>query len=84
MYPPLFVDGLYDNSGFYDWFAGLFAPIPYYDTNPVQYAYTPIDIPPRAPVVRPERPATYSRPPREVRRPLYERLALEPAPGGTN
>lgn len=75
MYPPIYVDGPYDTSLFNSWFAGWGAPIPYYDTDPVQYSYTPIDIPPRAPVVRPERTSAYSRIlPRQVRRPLYERV----------
>jgi hypothetical protein len=81
IYPPIFVDGLCDTSLFNSWFAGWHA-IPYYDTDPVQFAYTPIDIPPRAPVARPERAAVFTRVvPRQIRRPLYE---LSAAPRRTD
>ena len=45
---------------------------PYYESEPVQYAYTPADIPQRAAVVRPERatPASLILP-SHVRMPLY-------------
>jgi hypothetical protein len=45
---------------------------PYYDTDPVEFAYTPADIPPRAPVVRPDRTTLVSLiVPSQFRTPLY-------------
>ena len=45
---------------------------PYYETDPVQFAYTPADIPPRAAVVRPNRTTLVSLVvPSQARTPLY-------------
>jgi hypothetical protein len=83
MYPPLYVDGPYDTSAFTSWLAGWGAALPYYDSEPVQYAYTPIDIPPRATVVRPDRSSTFTRIlPRQARRPLYELVLTQRPPAG--
>lgn len=85
IYPPVYVDGPYDTSMFSPWPAGWGRTIPYYDTNPVQYAYTPIDIPPTSPVVRPQRESTHLRAlPRQVRRPLYELSRTQRRPDGQN
>lgn len=54
---------------------------PYYDTDPVQFAYTPANLPPPTPVVRPERTSPYSRIlPRQARQPLYELVAIQRPP----
>jgi len=85
MYPPIYVDGPYDTSLSNSWFNGWRTAIPYYDAAPIEYAYTPIDIPPRSPVVRPERVANYSRiMPRQVRKPLYQLAEPERRPDGRN
>lgn len=71
-YPLFYVDGPYDTSTFSYWLAGWGARLPYYESDPVQYAYTPIDIPPRTLVARPARASTFSRIlPRQFRKPLY-------------
>jgi hypothetical protein len=75
IYPPIYTDGPYDMSPFTAWLNSWGTVLRYYEADPVQYSYTPIDIPPRAPVVRPTRPVTHLRiVPRQVRRPLYERM----------
>jgi hypothetical protein len=45
----------YDTSGYYMEMGLYPTSVPYYEADPVQYAYTPADIPPRATVVRPPR-----------------------------
>jgi len=85
IYPPLYVGGPYNTSVFDSWFSNWGAAIPYYDTDPVQYAYTPIDIPPPTPVVRPARTTTSSRVlPRQLRKPLYELVAARQRPDEQN
>jgi hypothetical protein len=54
----------------------------YYDSPPVQFAYTPANIAPLAPVVRPDpaRPSPFALIlPRQARRSLHELVAAKPA-----
>lgn len=73
-YPPVYLS---DNYGAEEYLAGLLGwstERPYYDTDPVQFSYTPADVPPRAPVVHPDRaqPSRYSLVlPLKARKPLY-------------
>jgi len=50
---------------------------PYYEADPVQFAYTPADVPPRAAVVRPDRATLISLVvPGQARTPLYRLVAM--------
>jgi hypothetical protein len=67
----------YDTTGYYAEDMGVYvAPTPYYEADPVQYAYTPADVPPRAAVVRPGRSAPAAIiVPASARMPLYALVA---------
>ena len=66
----------YDTTGYYTELGFYPTWVPYYEADPVQYAYTPADIPPPAPVVRPSRtsPAALIVP-GPARKPLYALVA---------
>jgi hypothetical protein len=50
---------------------------PYYEADPVQFSYTPADIPPRPAVVRPDRATLVSLVvPSQARMPLYGLIAM--------
>jgi hypothetical protein len=57
---------------------------PYYEADPVQFSYTPADIPQRAAVVRPDRTSLVSLIlPKQARMPLYELVTLSRPPDET-
>jgi hypothetical protein len=68
----------YDTTGYYSGMEIYSTRVPYYEADPVQYAYAPADIPPRAAVVRPPRtsPAALIVP-GAARAPLYSLVAAE-------
>jgi hypothetical protein len=77
MYPPTYDTGLYDVGAFVDGLAWWFPVNPYYDTGPVEFAYTPADIPPRPAVVRPDRTTLASLIlPSEAKLPLFKLVAM--------
>jgi hypothetical protein len=71
----------YDTSAYYMTFGLYPTSVPYYEADPVQFAYTPADIPPRAAVVRPSRssPAALIVP-ASARAPLYALVAKAGSP----
>jgi hypothetical protein len=88
-YPSVEIPNPYDTESYADSLVGWSVEYLYYDTDPVQFAYTPADVPARAPVVHPDpdRPSPYSLIiPGGDRQPLYELTSIDKgkpsAPGG--
>ena len=58
---------------------------PYYEADPVQFSYTPADIPQRPAVVRPDRESLASLiVPSQARMPLYDLVVMPPSPPDTS
>jgi hypothetical protein len=75
--PEIVPDGYYGDA-FAAMLAGWGVYTPYYDTYPVEFAYTPADAPQRAPVAHPDpdRPSIYSIIlPRQERKALHELIS---------
>jgi hypothetical protein len=79
--PYAYDPGAYDTDAYAIGYADGKVDHPYYDADPVQFAYTPSDIPSRPAVVRPERTTLISLiVPRVARQPLYELVEVQPPP----
>jgi hypothetical protein len=79
--PYAYNPGTYDTDAYAAGYADGKADNPYYDTDPVQFAYTPADIPVRSPVVRPERATPFSTIlHRQARQPLFELVESQRLP----
>jgi hypothetical protein len=84
--PYAYEPAAYDTDAYAAGYADGRAATPYYDSDPVQFAYTPAALPPRAPVVRPD-PARASPAalilPRHARNALHQLIAKDGPPANS-